>query len=79
MFYIFVELKPPIEQDKNNHNLSVAHVIGLVTMPISCLQSYIFLLQRKFLVKFINHTINLSNFIVKKHSGNRLNVRHIIN
>lgn len=33
-----------------------------------------FLLQHKFLVKIITHTINLLNFIVWKHSSNYLNV-----
>lgn len=33
-----------------------------------------FLLQRKFFAKIIGHTINLCNFRLWKHSGNRLNV-----
>ena len=64
-----------VEQDKNNHNLSITHAVGLVAMVLFLVFYHIFfLLQRKFLAKIIGHTINLCNFRLWKHSGNRLNL-----
>ena len=64
-----------MEQNKNNHNLSITHAVGLVAMLLFTVFNHIFfLLQRKFLAKIIGHTINLCNFRLWKHSDNRLNV-----
>ena len=52
----------------------MAHTVGFVTMPgFLILNHMFFLLQRKFLAKIIGHTVNLCNFRLWKHSGNRLN------
>lgn len=49
-----------VEQDKNNHNFSITHAVGLVAMILFLVFNYIFsLLQYKFLTKIIVHTINL--------------------
>ena len=64
-----------VKQDKNNHNLSITHTVGFVTMiGLLILNHIFFLLKCKFLAKIIGHTINLCNFRLWKHSGNRLNV-----
>ena len=64
-----------VKQDKNNHNLSITHTVGLVTMLLSLVFNHMFfLLQLKFLAKIIGHTINLCNFKLWKHSGYRLSV-----
>ena len=63
-----------VKQDKNNHNLSITHTVGFVTMiGLLILNHIFFLLKCKFLAKIIGHTINLCNFRLWKHSGNRLN------
>ena len=49
--------------------------LRFVTMPGFLILNHIFfLLQCKFLAKIIGHTINLCNFRLWKHSGNRLNL-----
>ena len=64
-----------VEQNKNDHNLHITHPIRLITMPGLLVFNHIFfLLKRKFLAKIIGHTINLCNFRLCEHSGNRLNV-----
>ena len=64
-----------VKQDLNNHNLGITHTVGFITMPgLLVLKHIFFLLQSKFLAKIISHTINLCNFRLWKHSGNRLNV-----
>lgn len=64
-----------IEQNKNNHNLSITHAVGFVTLLASLIHKHIFfLLQRKFLAKTIGHTINLCNFRLWKRSDKRFNV-----
>ena len=64
-----------VEQNKNDHNLHITHPIRLITMPGLLVFNHIFfLLKRKFLAKIIGHTINLCNFRLWKHSGNRFNV-----
>ena len=64
-----------VKQDENNHNLSITHTVGVVTMiGLLILNHIFFLLKCKFLAKIIGHTINLCNFRLWKHSGNRLNV-----
>ena len=64
-----------VKQDENNHNLSITHTVGVVTMIGPLILNHIFfLLKCKFLAKIIGHTINLCNFRLWKHSGNRLNV-----
>ena len=50
-----------VKQDKT-HNLSITHMGGLYDVYSSYFQSYIFLLQCKFLAKIIGYTINLCNF-----------------
>ena len=55
--------------------LSIIHTVRLVMMPGFLILNHIFfLLQCKFLAKIIGHTINLCNFRLWKHSGNRLNL-----
>ena len=52
-----------MEQNENNHNLCIAHTVGLVTMfGLLVFNHIFFLLQRKFLAKIIGHTINFRNF-----------------
>ena len=52
-----------VKQDKNNHNLSITHTVGFVTMiGLLILNHIFFLLKCKFLAKIIGHTINLCNF-----------------
>ena len=64
-----------VKPDWNNYNLSITHTVGVVTMlGLLILNHILFLLQYKFLAKIIGHTINLCNFRLWKHSGNRLNV-----
>ena len=64
-----------MKQDKNNHNFSITHTVGLVTMSgLFILNHIFFLLQCKFLAKIISHTINLCSFRLWKHGGNRLNI-----
>ena len=64
-----------VEQNKNDHHLRITHPVRLITMPDLLVFNHIFfLLKRKFLAKIIGHTINLCNFRLWKHSGNRLNV-----
>ena len=64
-----------MEQDKDNHNLSITHTVGLVAMLLFLVFNHIFfLLKCKFLTEIIDHTINLCNFRLWKHSDNRLNV-----
>ncbi len=52
-----------VKQDENNHNLRITHALGLVSMPGVLVSNQVFfLLQRKFFVKIVIHTINLCNF-----------------
>ena len=64
-----------VKQYENHHNLSITHTVGFVTMTgLLILNHIFFLLQNKKKKKIIGHTINLCNFRLWKHSGNRLNV-----
>lgn len=64
-----------MKQDKNHYNFSIAHAVWFVSLlGILIFNHIFFLLQRKFLAKIIGHTINLCNFRLCEHSGNRLNV-----
>ncbi len=64
-----------VEQDKNYHNLSITHSVGLVAMLLFLVFNHIsFLLKCKFFAEIIGHTINLCNFRLWKHSDNHLNV-----
>ena len=52
-----------VEQDKNLHNLSATHTVGLVVMLLFLVFNHIFpLLQYKFPAKIIGQTINFCNF-----------------
>lgn len=64
-----------MKQDENNHDFRVAHTVRFVTMLAVLIFKHIFfLLQCKFLAKIICQTINLYNFSLWEHSGDRLNV-----
>ena len=63
-----------VEQNKNDHNLSITHTVRFVTMPALLIINHIFfLLQCKVIAWIIGHTKNLRNFKLWKHTGNRLN------
>lgn len=77
LFVIMLEAEETtgVEQNENNHNLCITHTVGCVTMLGRLILKHIFfLLQRKFFAKIIDHTINLCNFRLWKHSDNRSNV-----
>ena len=66
-----------MEKNHDNHDFSIAHAIGLVTVLyilIRILQHVIFLMSCKFFAKIICQTINFSNFGLGEHSGKGLNV-----
>ena len=58
------QLSQDLDQFTETMSLKAIHVFNHI----------FFLLKRKFLAKIIGHTINLCNFRLWKHSGNRLNV-----
>jgi hypothetical protein len=66
-----------MEKNHDNHDFSIAHAIGLVTVLyilIRILQHVIFLMSCKFFAKIICQTINFSNFSLGEHSDNRFKV-----
>ncbi len=53
---------------------NIIHMVSFYDAWLSILNHIFFLLQCKFIKKNHRHTINLCNFNLWKHSGNRLNV-----
>lgn len=66
-FVIMLEIVETIgkKHDKNNYNFSIIHTIVFYDVYFSCIPMF-FLLQCKFFVKIIDHTIILCNFILWK-------------
>ena len=54
-----------MEQDRDGHDIRVAHPVGLVPMLVILVFNPVFPLYfGKFLSKIIRHTINLRNFVL---------------
>ena len=77
--FLVIMLETPetsrVEQDQDDHDFRIAHPVRFVPVPMISVFNHIFSLYfGKFFAKIIRHTINLRNFSLWEHSGNRLNI-----